>query len=91
MVCRLVLQWDRQGLRATVLPTLLTVPPVLFPTVRVHRLGRAIDPTAPTVGLVPVLVTAVLLSPFEAALVLPAKDLWVAHRLLRRGGGAGRH
>jgi len=77
------LQWDRDGLKASVLLTLLTVPPVLFYTVRVHALCRAIDPCARTVGLVPVLLTTLVLSPFESGLVLPAKNLLAANRVLR--------
>jgi hypothetical protein len=78
------MQWRHDGLKATVLLTLITVPPVLFYTVRAHRLCRALDPRARTVGLVPVLVTTVILSPFESGLVLPLKNLLVANRLLRQ-------
>ena len=77
------LQWRQDGLKASVLLTLLTVPPVLFYTVRAHRLCRALDPRARTVGLVPVLVTTVILSPFESGLVLPLKNLLVANQILR--------
>ena len=77
------LQWDKHGLKASVLLTLVTVPPVLFYTVRVHKLCRSIDPTARTVGLVPVLVTTIILSPFESGLILPAKNLLVANKILR--------
>ena len=77
------LQWNQRGLQASVLLTLITVPPVLFYTVKTHKLCRTIDPTAPTIGLVPVLVTTVILSPFESGLVLPAKNLLVANRILR--------
>lgn len=63
--------------------TLLTVPPVLFYTVRVHNICRSIDPAAPTVGWVPVLVTTFVLSPFESGLILPAKNLFAASQILR--------
>lgn len=75
--------WKQRGLTVTVLLTLITVPPVLWATVRVHVLCRRIDPRAATVGWVPVIVTTLVLSPFESGLVLPAKNLWVATRLLR--------
>ena len=78
------LQWNQHGLKASVLLTLLTVPPVLFYTVKVHKLCRRIDPKARTVGLVPVLVTTIVLSPFEAGLVLPAKNLLEANRILKQ-------
>ena len=77
------LQWNQHGLKATVLLTLVTVPPVLFYTIRVHKLCRAIDPRARTVGLVPVVITTIVLSPFESGLVLPAKNLLAANRILR--------
>jgi hypothetical protein len=72
------------GLRYCVLLTLLTVPPVLYFTVRAHTLCRALDPHARTVGLTVVLVTTLVLSPFESGLLLPLKNLLVANALLRR-------
>lgn len=77
------LQWGQGGVEVSVLLTLLTVPPVLFYTVRVHNLCRKIDPAASTVGWVPVLITTFLLSPFESGLILPAKNLFAASRILR--------
>jgi len=82
------MQWRHDGLKFSVFLTLLTVPPVLFYTVRAHRLCRALDPRARTVGLVPVLVTTIILSPFESGLVLPLKNLLVANRLLREARAA---
>lgn len=78
------LRWNQHGLKWSVLLTLATVPPVLIYTVRVHRLCRAIDPAASTVGWIPVLVTTVVLSPFESGLVLPVKNLLVANTILKR-------
>jgi len=83
MCCFVGFQWGQHGLKVSVLLALVTVPPVLFYTVRVHRLCRAIDPKASTVGLVPVIITTLILSPFESGLVLPVKNLLVANRLLR--------
>lgn len=77
------LHWHHDGIEASVLLTLLTVPPVLFYTVRVHTICRNIDPATPTVGWVPVLVTTFVLSPFESGLILPAKNLFAASRILR--------
>lgn len=82
------MQWRKGGVEASVLLTLLTVPPVLFYTVRVHKLCRSIDPAAPTVGWVPVLVTTFVLSPFESGLIFPAKNLLAARRILRACAGA---
>ncbi|MEO8810843.1 MAG: hypothetical protein ABI386_11415 [Rhodanobacter sp.] len=45
-----VFQWNLQGLQVIVLLTLLAVPPVLFYTVKVHKLCRAIDPASHAVG-----------------------------------------
>ena len=81
--------WNNGGLRVAVLLTLLTVPPVLIQAVRVHHCCRALDPRAATVGWVPVLVTTLLLSPFESGLILPVKNLLAANRLLRRHGREG--
>ena len=83
MLAFVSLQWAQRGLKASVLLTLVTVPPVLIYTVRVHHLCRAIDPKARTVGWVPVLVTTIALSPFESGLILPAKNLLVANRILK--------
>lgn len=66
--------------------TLLTVPPVLVYTVLVHKACRAVDPGAKSVGLVPVIVATVLLTPFESGLVLPARNLWVSRCILRKWG-----
>lgn len=75
--------WSRSGLQMSVLLTLLTVPPVLYFTVRVHKLCRVIDPNARTVGWVPVLIVTCVLSPFESGLVLPLKNLLACNKLLR--------
>ncbi|MFD0739650.1 hypothetical protein ACFQZQ_10205 [Lysobacter koreensis] len=82
MCAYVALQWSRHGLKWSVLLTLITVPPLLIYTVRVHTLCKAIDPRARTVGWIPVLVTTVVLSPFESGLVLPAKNLLAANRIL---------
>jgi hypothetical protein len=62
---------------------LITVPPVLIYTVSVHKACRAIDPRSGTVGWVPVILATIFLTPFESALVLPAKNLWVSRCILR--------
>ncbi|HEY0938836.1 MAG TPA: hypothetical protein VGE08_01960 [Steroidobacter sp.] len=62
---------------------LITVPPVLVHTVSVHRACRAIDPRSHTVGWVPVILATIFLTPFESALILPAKNLWVSRSILR--------
>jgi hypothetical protein len=62
---------------------LITVPPVLVYTVSVHRACRAIDPRSRTVGLMPVILATMFLTPFESALILPAKNLWVSRSILR--------
>lgn len=62
---------------------LLTVPPVLIYTVSVHKACRSIDPSARSVGLVPVILATIFLTPFESGLVLPTKNLWVSRCILR--------
>ena len=75
--------WSQGGLKVSVLLTLVTVPPVLYYTVKIHTLCRSIDPNARTVGLVPVIVTTFVLSPFESGLLLPLKNLLFANKLLK--------
>lgn len=62
---------------------LLTVPPVLFHTVSVHKACRAIDPAAKSLGWGPVILATVFLTPFESGLVMPARNLWVSRCVLR--------
>lgn len=66
---------------------LITAPPVLVYTVAVHNACRAIDPRCRTVGLGQVIVATLLFTPFESALLLPAKNLWVSRRILRAWDG----
>jgi hypothetical protein len=61
---------------------LITVPPVLIYAVSVHKACRAIDPKAHTFGWLPILLATIFLTPFESALILPARNLWVARRIL---------
>lgn len=63
--------------------TLITVPPVLIYTVSVHKACRAVDPSARSVGLVPVVLFTIFLTPFESGLVLPLKNLWVSRCIIR--------
>lgn len=71
------------ALPTLLLLTLITVPPVLIYTVAVHRACRSIDPMAQSVGLVPVVLFTIFLTPFESGLVLPLRNLWVSRRILR--------
>ena len=64
--------------------TLITVPPVLIYTVSVHKACRAIDPSARSVGLVPVILFTIFLTPLESGLILPFKNLWVSRCILNR-------
>ena len=63
--------------------TLITVVPVLIYTVTVHKAIRAVDPSAPSVGLKEMIITTIALTPFESGLLLPARNLWVARSVLR--------
>lgn len=62
---------------------LLTVPPVLIYTASVHKACRAVDPNSRTVGWKPIVITTLLLTPFESGLMLPARNLWVSRCILR--------
>jgi hypothetical protein len=68
-------------------PTLLTLlvatVPVILLNIGLHRVIRAVDPRARSVGGKQALVSALCFTPFEAALVLPVVNLLVARALLR--------
>jgi len=63
--------------------TLITVPPVLFYTVVVHKACRAVEPSASSAGVASVVFFTVFFTPFESGLVLPAKNLLVSRNILR--------
>lgn len=63
--------------------TLITVVPVLIYTVATHKAIRAVEPSAPSVGLGTVIITTVLFTPLESGLLLPLRNLWVAGAILR--------
>lgn len=70
------------GLTTSLLLTLITVPPVLIYSVSVHKACRAIDPSARTAGIVPIVLFTIFLTPFESGLVLPARNLWLSRKIL---------
>jgi hypothetical protein len=74
-------QW---GVSIALCLTLLTVPPVLIFNVLVHRSCRALDPASRTVGVWAIVIFTVFLTPFESGLVLPARNLMVSRKLLRK-------
>ena len=78
--------WIRTGsaLKVSALLALLTVPPVVWCAWRVHQAARAIDPAARTLGLGPMLLMTVLLTPFESGLIVPAKNLHASAKVLRQ-------
>jgi hypothetical protein len=61
---------------------LITVPPVLFFTIDVHKACRLINPAAGTFGLIPVILATIFLTPLESGIILPAKNLWLSRRIL---------
>jgi hypothetical protein len=63
--------------------TLITVPPVLIHAVAVHKACRTMDPGSRTFGWLPLVLATVFLTPFESALILPARNLWVARCILK--------
>ncbi len=74
---------NKASITTALLLALVTIPPVLVYTVLVHWSCRAVEPRARSVGLLPVILFTVLLTPYESSLVLPAKNLWIARRILR--------
>lgn len=89
MVATAVGQVSKTAIAASVLLALVTVPPVIAYATAVHRTCRSIDPGAKTIGLVPMLIMTVLLTPFESGLVVPAKNLWVSGKLLKNARCTG--
>lgn len=60
--------------------------PIIVLNVSLHSEIRRVDRFAGSSGLRQTLVSSLLFTPIEAALVLPAINLAIAGRLLRRGG-----
>jgi putative oxidoreductase len=75
---------SRPTLVTSLLLTFITIPPVLYFTVAVHKASRAIKPSIRTVGWVPVIVATIFFTPFESGLLMPAKNLWESGRLLKQ-------
>ncbi len=63
---------------------LITVPPVIVYAALVHKTCRAIDPSSRTIGLIPMILMTIFLTPFESGLIVPAKNLMVPAKLLRQ-------
>jgi hypothetical protein len=59
--------------------------PILVLNISLHREIRRAEPAAGSSGLKQTLVSSLLFTPLEAALVLPAVNLTIATRILRRG------
>lgn len=62
---------------------LVTIPPVLIYTALVDRSCRRLDASAATVGWLKIALFTALLTPLESSLLLPARNLWIARRILR--------
>jgi hypothetical protein len=60
--------------------------PVIVLNVSLHAAIKRVVPTAGSAGLKQTLVSSLLFTPIEAALVLPAINLTIATRILRGGG-----
>ncbi|QOY62694.1 hypothetical protein INQ40_12640 [Lysobacter sp. H21R4] len=84
MVLTAVFHASRTVATTSIWLALITVPPVIVYAARVHRTCRAIDPVARTIGLVPMILMTVFLTPFESGLIVPAKNLQVSGKLLAR-------
>ncbi|MGY1531538.1 hypothetical protein [Luteimonas sp. A649] len=84
MIITAIAHSSKTVIAASILLALVTVPPVIAYAAAVHRTCRAIDPTAKTIGLIPMIIMTVLFTPFESGLVVPAKNLLVSGRLVRQ-------
>ena len=61
---------------------LLTIPIIVL-NVLLHKAIRCVSPTAGSSGAKQSIISAILFTPFEAALVLPAINLYIASKILR--------
>ena len=84
MIITAIAHSSRTIVAGSIFLALVTVPPVIAYAAAVHRTCRAIDPSAKTIGLVPMIIMTVLFTPFESGLVVPAKNLLVSRKLLRQ-------
>ena len=84
MITTAIAHSSRTIVAASIFLALITVPPVIAYATAVHRTCRTIDPSAKTIGLVPMIIMTVLFTPFESGLVVPAKNLLVSRKLLRQ-------
>jgi len=89
MIVTAILHASRTTVATSIWLALITVPPVIVYAAIVHKTCRAIDPRARTIGLVPMILMTVFLTPFESGLIVPAKNLWVSGKLLKRLQGNG--
>ena len=83
MIVTAITHSSRAVVASSIFLALITVPPVIAYAAAVHRTCRAIDPSAKTIGIVPMIIMTVLFTPFESGLVVPAKNLLVSGKLLR--------
>ena len=83
MIFTAVFHASRITIAASILLALITVPPVIYYASAVHKTCRTMDPRARTIGLVPMIIMTVFLTPFESGLIVPAKNLWVSGKLLK--------
>lgn len=84
MVLTAIFHASRAVATTSIWLALITAPPVIVYAARVHRTCRAIDPMARSIGLVPMILMTVFLTPFESGLIVPAKNLLVSAELLAR-------
>lgn len=59
--------------------------PIILLNLSLHRSIKKVDPVAGSSGLKQTVISSVLFTPIEAALILPAINLTIATRILRRG------
>jgi len=84
MILTAALQTNKATIATSIWLALITVPPVIVYAAAVHKTCRAIDPRSRTIGLIPMILMTIFLTPFESGLIVPAKNLWVSGRLLKQ-------
>lgn len=84
MIVTAIFHTSKTTVATSVWLALITVPPVIAYATAVHNTCRAIDPRSKTIGLLPMILMTVFLSPFESGLIVPAKNLLVSGKLLKQ-------
>ena len=63
---------------------LIAAIPVIILNIYLHRAIRSIEPNMPSAGIKQAVISSIFLTPYEAAIVLPAINLFCANVLMKK-------